>query len=159
MRASGESDDEQMLSEDGSIASTNDTEPASPDAAAAAILAVKNYLSSPETCLAGLTGPAAVDALSNVEFEIARILDDVAGEEGRRFKETAEYVAQMDKLKALKRQHDSNSQPMPPAPMFSQPLGSSIPGHESKSKGQMSSMLLQQLDQNDMIIDKGMKKR
>ena len=115
MRASGESDDEQMLSEDGSIASTNDTEPASPDAAAAAILAVKNYLSSPETCLAGLTGSDAVDALSNVEFEIARILDDVAGEEGRRFKETAEYVAQMDKLKALKRQHEAAAAGAAPA--------------------------------------------
>ena len=115
MRASGESDDEHMLSEDESISSTNDTEPASPDAAAAAILAVKNYLSSPETCLAGLTGPAAVDALSNVEFEIARILDDVAGEEGRRFKETAEYVAQMDKLKALKRQHEAAAAGAAPA--------------------------------------------
>ena len=47
---------------------------------------------------------------------------------------------------------------MPQAPMFSQPLGSSIPGHESKSKGQMNSMLLQQLDQSDMIVDKETKK-
>ena len=85
----GNGDSDSNMSEDDS--NTNDTEPASPDATAAAVSKVKDYLSSPETWLEDLTGQDAVEEISNVEFEVARILDDDAGEEGRRFKETAEF--------------------------------------------------------------------
>ena len=101
----GNGDSDSNMSEDDS--NTNDTEPASPDATAAAVSKVKDYLSSPETWLEDLTGQDAVDDISNVEFEVARILDDDAGEEGRRFKETAEFAGGLDRLTALKRQHEA----------------------------------------------------
>ena len=41
----------------------------------------------------------------------------------------------------------------PPAP------ASSIPGHQSKGKSQTSSQILQTPGENDMIVDKEMKKR
>ena len=76
----GNGDSDSNMSEDDS--NTNDTEPASPDATAAAVSKVKDYLSSPEIWLEDLTGQDAVEEISNVEFEVARILDDDAGEEG-----------------------------------------------------------------------------
>ena len=112
MGANGDSD---MSEVDGSISDTNDTEPASLDATAAAMLKVKDYLSSPETWLEGRTGLDAVEEISNVEFEIARILDEDAGEEGRRFKETAEYVEGLEKLTALKRWYEATAAGAPPA--------------------------------------------
>ena len=94
MGSNGESDTD--MSEDDSI--TNDTEPASPDAASAAIEKVKGYFTSPEDWLDGFTGQDAVEEISNVEFEVARILDEDAGEKGPHFKETAEYAEGLDKL-------------------------------------------------------------
>ena len=95
------------MSEDES--STNETEHTSApdDAAAAAVAKVKEYFAAPETWLDGATAQDAVDEISNVEFEVARLLDEDAGEEGRRFKESTEYAEGLDKLTALKRQHEA----------------------------------------------------
>ena len=103
MSASGDS--HSGVSEDDT--GTNDTEPTSPDATAAAIAKVTEYFCSPETWLESATGQDAVDEISNVEFEVARILDEDAGEEGRHFKETTEYAEGLDKLTALKRQYEA----------------------------------------------------
>ena len=56
----------------------------------------------------------------------------------------------------------ADSQPMIQTSMFrvsAQPPGSSIPGHQSKGKSQTSSQILQTPGQDDMIVDKEMKKR
>jgi len=103
----GNGENDSNMSEDDS--NTNDTEPASPDATAVAMSKVKEYLSLPETWLEGRTGLDAVEEISNVEFEIARILDEDAGEEGRRFKERAEYMEGLDRLTALKRQYEATA--------------------------------------------------
>ena len=105
MESNGDSDSN--MSED--YSNTHDTEPSSPDATTAAITKVNDYFSSPETWLEGRTGLDAVDEISNVEFEITRILDDDAGEEGRRFRETAEYVEGMDKLNTMKQQCEATA--------------------------------------------------
>ena len=103
MSATGDDSTSEMSEED---SNTNETEPASPDAAAAAIAKVREYFASPDEWLEGCTGIEAVDEIGNVEFEVARLLDEDAGEEGRRFKETAEYREGLRKLEALRQQHE-----------------------------------------------------
>jgi len=120
---------------------------------AAAIAKVKDYFSSPETWLEGRTGLDAVDKISNVEFEIARILDDDAGEEGRRFRETAEYVEGMDKLKTMKQQCEATASTgaAPPAAAGAAPQPAAAATNAESPLGPHGALL--GLISNDVLAD------
>ena len=127
MSVSGDS--ELMMSDEDS--DTIGTEPASPNAAAEAVAKVQRYFDSPEEWLEGRTEVDAIDDIDNARFEIARLLDEEAGDAGRRFKETVEYSEGLAKLAALKQQHeaaavaaaDAAAQPAAAALNADSPLG------------------------------------
>jgi len=147
MGSNGESDTD--MSEDDSI--TNDTEPASPDAASAAIEKVKGYFTSPEDWLDGFTGQDAVEEISNVEFEVARILDEDAGEKGPHFKETAEYAEGLDKLVVLKRQYEAEAQATAAAAVGAAPQPAVAAANADSPLGSYGALL--DLISNDVLAD------
>ena len=159
----GNDDIDVDMSEDDS--NTNDTEPASPDATAAAVSKVKDYLSSPETWLEDLTGQDAVEEISNVEFEVARILDDDAGEEGRRFKETPAFAEGLDRLTALKQQHEAAAAAeaaaavagAAPQPAVAATNADSPLGHHGALLGLISNSVLAEDERNFKVLLAGLR--
>ena len=124
MDVDGESDDVGSADDDSNdqdgestLYTSSTTESSASNTAADPIAKVRQYFASPDEWLQGATGQDAVELIDSVEFEVARILDEEAGEEGPRFKATAEYDEGCAKLAALKRQHESPlPQQLPPPP-------------------------------------------
>ena len=71
-----------------------------------AIAAVQAYFAS-DDWLEGSTGSSALCLVDDAEFEIERLLEDEAGQEGSAFRDSTEYANGKAKLEDLKRYHQA----------------------------------------------------
>jgi hypothetical protein len=70
------------------------------------ILKVRSYFTSDEW-LEGTSGHGALSKITELEFEIERLLDEEAGRDGPTFRASDEYREGKEKLKTLRQHHES----------------------------------------------------